>query len=73
MVCVKTGRGMRKRCCLSLTVFKLHSEYLTKEALKGFGHFKIGGQVISTVKYPDDLVLLAKEETVIQSMTDKLD
>jgi hypothetical protein len=44
----------------------------TKEALEGFGDFKIGGQVIRTVKYADDLVLLAKEETVLQSMIDRL-
>ena len=33
----------------------------TKEALEGLGDFKIGGQIIHTVKYADDLVLLAKE------------
>jgi hypothetical protein len=40
------------------------SECLTKEALKGCGDFKIGGQIIHTVKYEyaDNLVLLAKEE-----------
>jgi hypothetical protein len=32
----------------------------------GFGDFKIGGQVICTVKYTDDVVLLAKEEMVLQ-------
>jgi len=36
------------------------------------GDFKIGGQIIHTVKYADDLVLLAKEEKVLQDMTDKL-
>jgi len=25
-------------------LFNLHSEYLTKEALEGFGDFKIGGK-----------------------------
>ena len=39
-----------------------------KEALEGFGDFKIGGQIIHTVKYADDLVLLAKEEKVLQDM-----
>jgi hypothetical protein len=29
---------------------------------------KIGRKVINTVKYADDLVLLAKEETVLQGM-----
>jgi hypothetical protein len=33
----------------------------TKEALEGFGCFKIG-QVILVVKYADDLLLLAEEE-----------
>jgi hypothetical protein len=37
-----------------------------------FGDFKIGGQIIHTVKYADDLVLLAKEEKVLLNMTDKL-
>jgi hypothetical protein len=40
----------------------LYNECLTKEALKGFGDFNIGEQIIHTVKYVDDLVLLAKEE-----------
>jgi hypothetical protein len=52
-------------------VFNLYSEYLTKEALEGFGDFKIG-QVIRTVKYADDLVLLAREEKVLQGMVDRL-
>ena len=30
------------------------------------------GQIIQTVKYVDDLVLMAKEETVLQGMIDKL-
>jgi hypothetical protein len=50
----------------------LYSECLTTEALEGFGDFKIGGQIIHTVKYADDLVLLAKEERVLQKMVDKL-
>jgi hypothetical protein len=38
----------------------IQRECLTEEALEGFGDFKIGGQIIHTVKYADDLVLLAK-------------
>jgi hypothetical protein len=37
---------------------------------QGFGDFKTGGHIINTVKYADDLVLLAKEEMVLQDMTD---
>jgi hypothetical protein len=45
---------------------------LTKKALEGFGDFKIGEQIIHTVKYADDLALLAKEEKVLLDMLDKL-
>ena len=69
---VKIGRGVRQGCCLSLILFNLYSECLIKEALEGFGDFKIGGQIINTVKYADDLVVLAKEEKVLQDMIDKL-
>ena len=41
-------------------------------SLEGLGDFKIGGQIIHTVKYADDLVLLAKEKKVLQDMIDKL-
>ena len=69
---MKIGRGVRQGCCLSPILFNLYSECLSKEALEGFGNFKIGGQIIQTVKYADDLVLMAKEETVLQGMIDKL-
>jgi len=57
---------------LSPILFNLYSESLTKGALDGFGDFKIGGQIIQTVKYADDIVIMAKEETVLQGMIDKL-
>jgi hypothetical protein len=49
-----------------------NSVQLVQEALKGFGDFKIGGQIIHALKYADELVLLAKEEKVLQDMIDKL-
>jgi len=69
---VKIGRGVRQGYCLSPILFNLHSECITKEAVEGFGDFKIRGHIIHTVKYADDLVLLAKEETVLQNVIDKL-
>ena len=57
---------------LSPLLFNSYSECLTKEALEGYGDFKIGGQIINTPKYATDLVLLAKEEKVLQDMIDKL-
>jgi hypothetical protein len=69
---VKIGRGVRHGCCYSPLLFNLYSEYVTQEALEGLGDFKVGGQIVRTVKYSDDLVLLAKEEIVLQGMIDKL-
>ena len=48
------------------------AQCLAKEAVEGFGDFKIGGQIIHTLKYADDFVLLAKEEEVLQDVIDKL-
>jgi len=69
---VKNGRGVRQGCFLLPIPFNLYSECLTKEALDRFGDFRIGQEIIHTVKYADDLVLLAKEEKVLQDMIDKL-
>lgn len=42
----------------------MYNEFITKEALEWFGDFKLGGQVIRTVKYAVDPVLVAKGATV---------
>jgi len=69
---MKIGRGVRQGCCLSPILFNLYSEGLTKEALEGFRDFKIRGKIIHTVKHADNLVLLAKDEKVLQDMIYKL-
>jgi hypothetical protein len=69
---LKVGRGVRRRRCLSLILFNLYSKYLNKEALEVLGDFKIGRHVICTVKYAVDLVLLTKEEMVLQSIIESL-
>ena len=45
---------------------------LPSKLLKGFRDFKTRRQVILTVKYADDLVLLATENTVLQNMINAL-
>jgi hypothetical protein len=69
---VKIGRVFRQGCCLSRILFNIYSECLTRETLEDFRDFKIGEQIIQTVKYADDLVLLVKEEKVIRDMIGKL-
>jgi hypothetical protein len=50
----------------------LYREYLTKEYLEEFEDFKIGEQILCNLKYADDLVLLAKEEMVLQGTIEGL-
>jgi hypothetical protein len=40
--------------------------------LKDLGDFEIGRQIIHTVKYAGEFLLLAEEEKVLQDMSDKL-
>jgi hypothetical protein len=53
------------------SVQRIYSQYVTKEALERFGDFKIG-QVICTVIYAGDPMLLANEEKVIQGAIDRI-
>jgi hypothetical protein len=48
------------------------SIHLTKSVLEGAGDCNLGRQVIHNAKYAHDLVLLAKEETVLEGIIDKL-
>ena len=50
----------------------LHNEYLIRDAIEGFGDFKVGGHVILNVKYADDLVLLTREGSALQSMIGRI-
>jgi hypothetical protein len=47
----------------------LYSEYLTSDALEGFGDLKIGA--FHTVKYANDLLLLVKKQVVLQGMIER--
>ena len=68
---MKTGREIRQGYCLSAILFNICSKYLTEKALEVSGNFKTGGQIIRTVQYADDFVLLSKKETVLHGVIDK--
>ena len=69
---VKTGRGVRQRCCFPAILFDLYSKYLIKETLERFVYFKKEDKQFRTVKYAADLVLLAMKESALQAMTEEL-
>ena len=71
-ICAKKGRGVTQGCCSSLILFNLYSEILTMENLEGCGDFTTGGKIIPTLKFADNLVLLAKKETVLHGMINRL-
>ena len=58
---VNTRKGVAQGHFLSLISFNFSSEYHTKRAPERFKDFKTGGKITHTVKYADDLVLLAEE------------
>jgi len=62
---VKTGGGVRQG------LFVADSVQLV-QLLPYKRDIKIHGQVTHTVKYADDVLLMAKEETVLQGTTDRL-
>ena len=57
---------------MSLILFTVYSEYLTKKTPEAFEDFRIRRQIIRNVKSVGDTVLLAKEETALPDMLDRL-
>jgi hypothetical protein len=62
------GRG----CYFSPILVNLYRGFLIKKSLEGVGDFKKEGNVILTVKYADDLLLLVKEEGLLQGIIAKV-
>ena len=54
---MKTVRGLRKGCCMSSISFNLHGEYLMNRTLAEVEDFKIGGRIITMVRFADDTLL----------------
>ena len=50
----------------------MYNEYVTKGALNGFDSFDSRGQLIGTVRFTDEFVILGEEEAVLQGMFDRV-
>ena len=63
----KIGKGVRQGCILSPLLFNIYAEMIMRNVTeKHAGGFKIGGSLITNLRYADDTTLLActKEELI---------
>jgi len=67
------GRGVRQGCSLSPLLFIIYDEALVREATrnKEVG-IKVGGQVISMIRYADDKVVVASSEKTLRRLMDNI-
>jgi len=65
----KVRRGVRQGCILSPYLFNLMGELLMRCALEGYrGGFRIGGRLVTNLRYADDIVLVASSEEELQDL-----
>ena len=69
---MKIGRGVGQEFYMPPILFNLYGEYLMKEAFAEVGDFKIGGRIISKVRFADDTAIIAKAQEELQYMVNKL-
>jgi len=66
-------KGVRQGCLLSPYLFNIMCEVLMRLALEGFeSGFKIGGRLVTNLRYADDIVLIASNEKELQEIVSRL-
>ena len=66
---LKIEKGIRQGCVLSPTLFNLYTDIIFRNIDQRPG-IKIGGHTINNLRYADDTVLLAENETELQQILD---
>ena len=65
-------RGVGQGCILSPALFNLYSEQLLAEALSDTEGVLVNGKKITSFRYADDTVLIAKNESELREMINKV-
>ena len=69
---MKISTQFRVGLYFSSILFKLYNEYVSEVALNGFDSFGSRGQLIGTVRYTDEFVILSEKVAVLQGMVDRV-
>ena len=68
------GKGVREGCILSLCLFNLYAEYITRNAGldEAQAGIKIAGRNINNLRYADDTTLMAENKEELKSLLMKV-
>ena len=70
----QTGKGVHQGCILSPCLFKLHAEYIMRNAGldEAQAGIKIAGRNINNLRYADDTTLMAESKEKLKSLLMKV-